>query len=362
MNLTVNHGAFFYQKNKPIFNDINFSVESGEILAILGPNGAGKTTLLRCITGMLKWKSGDSLLDGEPIHNIAPNKLWSKMAYVPQAKGTSSSYTAFEAVLLGRSSRLNAFSTPKQEDLEKAKEVMAQLGISHLMDKKCSAISGGELQMVLIARALASEPQVLILDEPESNLDFKNQLIVLDTITRLAGQGMACIFNTHYPAHALQRSHKSLILSRGGQYVFGSTVSVVTKENIRNAFGVEAIIGEVETPENILQNVIPLTISSSHSSSEEDLNRRSIATITIIASSNQMADQINALLHEYGDMMIGRMGMPYREFGLYLINVTLDGNRSTILELSHRLNILPDVSVKTTFAKGTFEPEPQKEV
>ena len=361
MNLTVNHGSFFYQKNTPIFNDINFSVDSGEILAILGPNGAGKTTLLRCITGMLKWRQGDSLLDGEPIHGMAPRKLWSHMAYVPQAKGASSAYTTFEAVLLGRSSRLNAFSTPRQEDLEAARAVMEQLGISHLMDKKCSAISGGELQMVLIARALASEPQVLILDEPESNLDFKNQLIVLDTITRLAQQGIACIFNTHYPAHALQRSHKSLILSRGGQYVFGSTASVVTEENIQNAFGVEAIIGEVETPGNILQNVIPLSISSTPRAEAEDRSRRSIATVTIIANSNQMADQINALLHEYGDLMIGRMGMPYREFGLYIINITLDGSRDTILELSHRLNILPDVSVKTTFAKGSFEPETRKE-
>ena len=361
MNLTVNHGSFFYQKNTPIFHDINFSVDSGEILSILGPNGAGKTTLLRCITGMLKWKQGDSLLDGETIHSMPAKKLWSHMAYVPQAKGASAAYTTFEAVLLGRSSRVNAFSTPKQEDLEIARNVMEQLGISHLMDKKCSAISGGELQMVLIARALAAEPQVLILDEPESNLDFKNQLIVLDTITRLAEQGMACIFNTHYPAHALQRSHKSLILSRGGEYVFGNTASVVTQENIRKAFGVEAVIGEVETQDHILQNVIPLTIASSAASEREDPSRRSIATITLIANSNQMADKINGLLHEYSHLMIGRMGMPYREFGLYLINVTLDGSREAILELSHRLNILPDVSVKTTFAQGSFDSDPKKE-
>ena len=355
MNLTVNQGSFFYQKNTPIFNDIHFSVDSGEILAILGPNGAGKTTLLRCITGMLKWKGGTSLLDGKPIQNMAPKKLWSHIAYVPQAKGASSSYTAFESVLLGRSSNLNAFSVPKQEDLKKAKEVMEMLGISHLMDKKCSAISGGELQRVLIARALASEPQILILDEPESNLDFKNQLIVLDTITRLSQQGIACIFNTHYPAHALQRSHKALILSRGGSYVFGSTPKVVTEENIRKAFGVEAIIGEIETAENVLQNVIPLSIAPTPFSEAEAKDRRSIATITIIANSKHMADKINALLHEYSALMIGRMGMPYREFGLYLINITLDGSREAIVELSHRLNILPDVSVKTTFAKGNFD-------
>ncbi len=361
MNLTVKNGSFFYHKNTPIFSDINFSVDSGEILSILGPNGAGKTTMLRCITGMLKWKGGQSLLDGEPIHSMPARKLWSQMAYVPQAKAASSAYTAFETVLLGRSSRLNAFSTPKQEDLEKAKEVMDLLGIAHLMDKKCSAISGGELQMVLIARALASDPQVLILDEPESNLDFKNQLVVLDTMSRLAQKGMTCIFNTHYPAHALQRADKSLILSRGGNYIFGRTASVVTEDNIRKAFGVEAVIGEVETAGNILQNVIPLNIASEQANFHDDPARRSIATITIIANTNHMSDKINMLLHEYGELMIGRMGMPYRECGLYLINITLDGCREKILELSHRLNILPDVSVKTTFAKGNFNSEPTEE-
>ena len=362
MKLTVENGSYFYHKDRPIFQDIHFSVDSGEILAILGPNGAGKTTLLRCITGMLRWRGGQSLLDGEPIHTMPPAKLWSRMAYVPQAKGASSPYTAFETVLLGRSSHLNAFSLPGQKDLEKAREVMERLDIWHLADKKCTAISGGELQMVLIARALASDPKVLILDEPESNLDFRNQLMVLDTMSGLAQKGMTCIFNTHYPAHALQRAEKSLVLSRGGEYLFGPTASVVTEDTIRNAFGVEAVIGQIETPENVLPSVIPLQISrEEHAGTGPDNARRSIATITIIADSNRMADQINGLLHTYNHLMIGRMGMPYRECGLYLITVTLDGPRGEILELSHRLNILPDVSTKTTFAKGDFDTMPGKE-
>lgn len=361
MNLTVKNGSFFYQKDTPVLQNLHFSVDSGEILAILGPNGAGKTTMLRCITGMLKWRTGESLLDGTPIHAMSTRKLWSKMAYVPQARSASASYTVFETVLLGRSSHLNAFSPPGKEDVEKAKEAMALLGISHLADKTCSAISGGELQMVLIARALAAEPQVLILDEPESNLDFRNQLVVLDAMTRLAQRGMTCVFNTHYPAHALQRADKSLILSRGGEYIFGSTASVVTRENIRRAFGVEAVIGEIETPGNVLQNVIPLEIAQSQTGHIENRSRRSIATVTIIANSNRMADKINGLLHEYSSMMVGRMGMPYRECGLYLINITLDGSRERILELSQKLNILPDVSVKTTFAKGDFDAAAEKE-
>ena len=355
MNLTVENGGFFYRKDQPIFQNIHFSVDSGEILAILGPNGAGKTTLLRCITGMLPWRTGQSLLDGAPIASMSPAKLWSRMAYVPQAKGASSPYTAFETVLLGRSSRLSAFSVPGKADLEKARAVMERLQISHLSDKKCTAMSGGELQMVLIARALVSDPRVLILDEPESNLDFRNQLMVLDTMTALAQEGMTCIFNTHYPAHALQRADKALVLSRGGSYVFGSTASVVTEETIRSAFGVDAVIGQIETPEHMLPNVIPLQITREDGTqTAPDSSRRSIATITIIACSNRMADRINGLLHEYSRLMVGRMGMPYRECGLYLIHVTLDGPRSDILELSYRLNILPDVSTKTVFARGDF--------
>lgn len=262
MKLSVEQGTFFYKRNVPIFENINFEVNEGEILAILGPNGAGKTTMLRCITGMLKWKAGRSLLDNEDIASMAPGKLWSKMAYVPQAKSVSSAYTALEMVLLGRSSHLNVFSAPKQTDVDKALEVLKFLDISHLVDKKCSEVSGGELQMILIARALAAEPKVLILDEPESNLDFKNQLVVLDAMSNLAAVGMTCVFNTHYPAHALQRAQKSLILFNDGDYVYGNTSSVVTEETIRKAFGVDAMIGEIETPENVIKSVIPLRIAS----------------------------------------------------------------------------------------------------
>lgn len=355
MILTVEQGSFFYKKNEKIFENVNFELYSGEILAILGPNGAGKTTMLRCITGMLNWKQGASCLDGINIRTIPERKLWQRMAYVPQAKSASSAYTAFETVLLGRSSHLGAFSVPRQEDAEKAREAMESLGILHLADKKCSAISGGELQMVLIARALASEPEILILDEPESNLDFKNQLIVLDTITKLSRKGMACIFNTHYPEHALQRSHKALLLSKGGDYRFGNTADVVTEANIQKAFGVRAVIGEVETPEKILRSVTPLEVADK--AQEDDGDRRTIASVTIIANDNCMADQINDILHELSHLMIGRMGMPYRECGLYIINITLDGTAGEIRNLTHRLSLLPGVSAKATFARGDFQEE-----
>ena len=360
LKLTVENGSFAYPKGPQIFADISFEVESGQILAILGPNGAGKTTMLRCVMGMLRWKSGRSLLDGEDIRTMPARRQWSRMAYVPQAKSVTGSYTVFQTVLLGRSSRISGFSTPGKEDMDAASEALDRLGIGHLASKPCSAISGGELQMVLIARALAAKPRLLVLDEPESNLDFRNQLIVLDAMSALAEEGMACVFNTHYPAHALQRANSSLILSKGGNCVYGPTSRVITEENIRNAFGVNAVIGQVETPQSLLKNVMPVSLAETAKSAEtargsEDMTAsafpgRSIAGITILANSNEMADKINAILHEYRHLLIGRMGMPYREAGVYIIYTAVDGAPEDIGELTHRLSLLRGVSVKTAFA------------
>ena len=346
MILRVENGGFAYPRGPELLRNVNFELNSGEILAILGPNGAGKTTLLRCIIGMLRWQQGRALLDGEDIRGIPARRLWQKMAYVPQARSASSPYSVFQTVLLGRSSRMGTFSAPKREDEEAAQRAMEQLHISHLADKPCGELSGGEKQMVLIARALAAQPELLIFDEPESNLDFRNQLIVLDVMTALARQGMACIFNTHYPAHALQRAHKSLLMGRPP--IYGPTGRVVTEENIRRAFGVNAVIGGVETRESILPNVVPLSISEDGETIREDTEV--IASTTVITGL-EAAERINALLHEYSRLLIGRMGMPYRKGGVNIIHVMLHGSVNEINALTHSLNLLPGVSVKTTFAR-----------
>ena len=259
--LRIENGSFAYKGGPQILKDINVEVRAGEILAVLGPNGAGKTTLLRCMMDMLHWETGRSLLDGEDIRNMPASTLWRRMAYVPQARSAATSYTAFQTVLLGRSARIGAFSSPKEEDMEVAERVMKRLGIWELADKPCHAISGGELQMVLIARAMAAEPEILVLDEPESNLDFRNQLVVLDTMTSLAAEGMACIFNTHYPAHALQRADRSLLLTKGGMSIYGPTKYVVSEDDIRSIFGVNAVIGDFEAEDSTVQSVIPVSIS-----------------------------------------------------------------------------------------------------
>lgn len=360
VNLKVENASFSYRKGKTVIKGLNFSASSGDLIAILGPNGAGKTTLLRCIMGFLKWSSGKSTLDGEDIQSIPGRRFWSRVAYVPQARGVFAAYPAEEMILLGRTNRMGIFSVPKAEDLDRVHELMEKMHISRLAGRKCTEMSGGELQMILIARALAAEPELLILDEPESNLDFRNQLIVLDTMSELAANGICCIFNTHYPAHALMRASKALLFCRGGEYLFGETGHVVTEANIEKAFGVKAVIGEVETPGNIYKSIIPLKVTEPGAGmvGHSDGAGRVIAVISLISSNFAAGGRINALLHEYRRYVVGRMGMPYRECGVFILNVTLDGPENEIRSLSHKLGILPGVHGKVTFA----EPEGGKAV
>ena len=234
MIFEVQNGCFAYNHGRQVLNNISFSVGKGEMLAILGPNGAGKTTLLRCMMGFLKWNTGKSMLDGENIANMTQRQLFSKVAYVPQAKNAVLSSSVKDMVLLGRSSHYGIFGKPGAKDRQIVAETLQSLGLTAMADRACNELSGGELQMALIARALVSEPQVIILDEPESNLDFKNQLIVLKTLQSLTEQGITCIFNTHYPVHALRHADKALLLDKAGNVVFGSAheVSDILKHRI----------------------------------------------------------------------------------------------------------------------------------
>lgn len=262
MRLEIISGTFGYDPKKPILKDVNVTVEDGQIAAILGPNGVGKTTLLKCMTGILRWDHGRSTLDGEDIARMPVRKVWQNISYVPQARYTNVMYTGAEMVLLGRSAHLGILQQPKKRDLEAAERAFGLLGIEHLRDKKCSQMSGGELQMLMIARALTAEAKVLVLDEPESGLDFKNQLVILGVMKDLAKRdGISCVFNTHYPAHALQIADTTLLLGQDGTSVYGESSSVVTAERLREYFGVDVLIKSVPTGGGNYYSVIPVSIS-----------------------------------------------------------------------------------------------------
>lgn len=261
MILEVRNAFFHFKNQAPILKNINFTLKTGEVLCILGPNGVGKTTLIKAITGLLDWNSGASYIDGENIKNITARSLWSQISYIPQKRSFSFSYTGIEMVVLGLSTSIGDFSSPGKRELEKAALIMETLGIAKLANKDCSLMSGGELQMVLIARALISEPKLIILDEPESGLDFRNQLKILDLIKRLTNEkGIICIMNTHYPNHALEIANKILLLDYNNDYKLGETDKILTEENIRKAFFVDVIIENISRRNKNYKIILPIEI------------------------------------------------------------------------------------------------------
>ena len=260
MTFSVQSGGFSYGK-RIILQDIRLEVKQGTILAILGPNGVGKTTLLRCMMGLLPWEKGSTYLDGNPLKTYRSSEFWKKVGYVPQAKDNAASLSVREMVLLGRSAHLGLFYQPKETDWEEADKALNLIGLEHLSLKPCNKLSGGELQMVLIARALCSHPQLLVLDEPESNLDFRNQLNILNTLKRLKEQNnISAIINTHYPVHALQVADQALLLNKDHTHAYGSCNHVITEETMEKTFGVEVKITQIEHQGCQYKAVVPLSI------------------------------------------------------------------------------------------------------
>jgi len=373
MMFAVKNANFGYTKEKRIIKDLSFSIDTGDLVSILGPNGAGKTTLLRCIMGFLPWNSGTVTLLGKDIQSYPATELWNIVSYVPQAKNNLSSLTCLEQILLGRASKLSLFSLPKAEDIAHAEKIMEELGILSLRDRKMNHLSGGEVQMVLIARALVSNPTLLILDEPESNLDFRNQIIVLDTLTQLAQQGMSIIFNTHYPDHALQRSNKSLLIDKQGRTTFGATCRIITEQSIARAFGVKSVIGEIETDHKSYINVLPLEVIRKDRRDEgkktnwfdDDINwkerkeketkqHRTLAIMSLILEKTDSAPQVNTILHRYSSLIQGRMGMR-TDAHIQIINLTIEGEKEQIMEMSSALSQIKEISIKTTYAQHKGE-------
>lgn len=261
MNFSVRNGYFGYVRGSQILKNVNLEVASGQVLCILGPNGVGKTTLLRCMMGMLSWQSGASFLDDRDLSLYPEREVWKRIAYVPQARGLSFAFTALETVMMGRSSHIGLLKQPKEEDRNVALEALKECGVAHLKEKKCTQMSGGELQMVLIARALAAKPKMLVFDEPESNLDFRNQLVVLQTIRNLVkGKGLCAIVNTHYPEHAMRIADRALLLHRDGTNESGPVEDVLTECRLCETFQVRVHIQQFEWEGKRYTDVVPVSL------------------------------------------------------------------------------------------------------
>lgn len=251
--------SFSYNGSQDIFKDISFQIHKGEIMAVLGANGIGKTTMMRCMMRFLPLKTGEVYLNGKNTREMDGCQFWKKVSYVPQAKGVAFGHSVLNMVVMGLSQYIKFGYTPGKREYGKAYEMLREVGMEEFAERSCTALSGGQLQMVLIARALIKEPEILIMDEPESNLDMKNQLKVLELMKRIAKErGVTVVINTHYPEHALRYSDKTLILGKDS-YVFDGSKKAITQENIYRYFKVNAGVYDVNVNGEVYQGILPVS-------------------------------------------------------------------------------------------------------
>lgn len=218
----------------PVLNGIDLHLGAGEILCLLGPNGSGKTTLLRCLIGALRHESGRVYIDG--CSETAPRQLARQMAYVPQAAGDSG-LTLLDTVLLGRTPHLPPLALPGRHDERIAREALTRVGIAHLAARPFNRVSSGERQLGLIARALAQQPRLFIMDEPTASLDLGNQACVLRTLRDLAADGMSVLVTTHQPEHALLLDAHVIALTGGHIAATGPAAEVLRPDTLARLYG-----------------------------------------------------------------------------------------------------------------------------
>lgn len=247
MKLKVKDVEFGYL-SVPVLKDVCFELAQSEMLGIVGPNGAGKSTLIRCIDRILAPQKGSILLDEREIKELRRMELAKKLGYIPQSGRHSFPATVFDTVLMGRRPHIGWRSSEKDE--EKVLDMLQMLKIEHLAMRDINEISGGQQQKVFIARALVQEPDVLLLDEPTSNLDIKHQLDVMDAIKNLVKEKKISAIMAIHDLNLGSRYSDRIIMLNGGSIVAaGSPSSVLTPQNIRQVYGVEAVVrNESERP------------------------------------------------------------------------------------------------------------------
>ena len=237
-------------------DDVCLEVGEGEILTLLGPNGSGKTTVLKSIYGLLRPRKRCVFIDGKDCHSLPLRERARLVGYVPQSHHPPFPYTVLDVVVMGLASQLGVFESPKKEHHQKALEKLKLVGMVRFKDKPYTELSGGQLQLVLIARALVQEPRILLLDEPTAHLDFKNQVRVLEIVKRLAGrERISAVMALHDPNLASMYSDKIALLKDGRIKAIGKPDEVLREEILEDVYGVPVCVLEF----NGLRIILPKT-------------------------------------------------------------------------------------------------------
>ncbi len=256
-NLTGGYGS------RVVIEGVNLTVEPGTILCLLGPNGVGKTTLFKTMLGLLPAMSGQVRVGGQSLAELSRPEIARLVGYVPQSQQTPFAFKALDVVLMGRTARIGAFGAPGLQDREAAMAALDTLGAAKLAKRAFTTLSGGERQMVMIARALAQEPTFVMLDEPTAALDFGNQVRVLDQIVRLSESGIGVVMTTHAPDHAFLCEADAALITGPSTIQRGPVADVLTEENLSAAYGVPVRVTTSE--HDHISYCYPLLSTKNHS-------------------------------------------------------------------------------------------------
>lgn len=234
--LTFSHDG----AENPVLRDITFATRKGEVTAVLGPNGSGKTTLFQCLLGTWKFRQGEIILGGESVKRLKRTEIAKKVAAVPQEHDPPFPYSCHDVVLMGRTAHVGMFSSPSEKDSALARDAMRALGIGHLAGRPYTRVSGGERQMVLVARCLAQDAPAMLLDEPSAHLDFRNQITILSKVKQIVtGRGLVAVMNLHDPNMALLFADRVILLNGGRIVSQGNPLEVITPANLLEVYGLE---------------------------------------------------------------------------------------------------------------------------
>lgn len=235
----------FGYRDRRVGTGVSLSLATGEVLCLLGPNGSGKTTLFRTLLGLLPPQGGQVLIDGAELRERRRDEIARMVSYVPQAHAAFFPFTVEEVVLMGRTAHLGPFASPSRRDREAAQDALERMRLGPLAASIYTRVSGGERQLTLIARALAQEAAFIVMDEPTANLDFGNQVRVLEHIQALARSGIGVLLSTHDPDQAFLCATRVAMLHGGRLAHLGVPETVITPESLKHIYGVDVTVTRV---------------------------------------------------------------------------------------------------------------------
>lgn len=244
MSVQVEHLSFSYGAHQ-VLRDISFEVAEGTLVNVLGPNGTGKSTLFRCILGLNRSYSGKIVVNGKDISKLSIRERAREMAFIPQSHKPVYDYAVLDVVLMSSGAGAGAFFSPKQVHVDRAYKALERVGIDFLAERPYTRISGGEQQLVLIARALAQDASTIIMDEPTSALDYGNTVRVLSCVRQLAEDGLTVIQSTHQPDQAFLYADETLVLHEGNVLAYGPPKETISAGLISKIYGVDVEVNSL---------------------------------------------------------------------------------------------------------------------